>query len=94
MAEYGLYVGDTTGSTPWNIWMSSASTSRSFGRQDPMVAFARRPHLALIRRHAVPRLGERDRFAPPLRVVVACVAAADLRGQVGRLSRGTCVCAA
>ena len=23
MAEYGLYVGDTTGGTPWNIWFES-----------------------------------------------------------------------
>ena len=42
MAEYGLYVGDTTGSTPWNIWFESGATYTSFGRQDPMVAFARR----------------------------------------------------
>jgi hypothetical protein len=41
MAEYGLYVGDTTGGTPWNIWFESASTYTSFGRRDPMVAFAR-----------------------------------------------------
>jgi hypothetical protein len=41
MAEYGLYVGDTTGGTPWNIWFESAATYTSFGRQDPMVAFAR-----------------------------------------------------
>jgi hypothetical protein len=42
MAEYGLYVGDTTGGTPWNIWFESGSTYTSFGRPDPMVAFARR----------------------------------------------------
>jgi hypothetical protein len=47
MAEYGLYVGDTTGGTPWNIWFESGATYTSFGREDPMVAFARRagvPH--------------------------------------------------
>jgi hypothetical protein len=42
MSEYGLYVGDTTGGTPWNIWFESGSTYTSFGRPDPMVAFARR----------------------------------------------------
>ncbi len=41
MAEYGLYVGDTTGGTPWNIWFESGATYTSFGRRDPMVAFAR-----------------------------------------------------
>ena len=41
MAEYGLYVGDTTGGTPWNIWFESSSTYTSFGRSDPMVEFAR-----------------------------------------------------
>ena len=25
MSEYGLYVGDTTGGTPWNIWFESGS---------------------------------------------------------------------
>jgi hypothetical protein len=32
MSEYGLYVGDTTGGTPWNIWFESGSTYTSFGR--------------------------------------------------------------
>jgi len=42
MAEYGLYVGDTTGGTPWNVAFESGSTHTSFGRPDPMVGFARR----------------------------------------------------
>jgi hypothetical protein len=42
MAEYGLYVGDTTGGTPWNIWFESGSSYESFGRRDPMVGFAKR----------------------------------------------------
>ena len=33
MAEYGLYVGDTTGGTPWNIWFESGATYTSFGRR-------------------------------------------------------------
>ena len=41
MSEYGLYVGDTTGGTPWNIWFESGSTYTSFGKVDPMVTFAR-----------------------------------------------------
>ena len=41
MAEYGLYVGDTTGGTPWNIWFESGASYTSFGRRDPMVSFAR-----------------------------------------------------
>ena len=42
MAEYGLYVGDTTGGTPWNIWFESGATYTSFGRRDPMVALRAR----------------------------------------------------
>jgi hypothetical protein len=42
IAEYGMYVGDTTGSTPWSLWFESGSSYTSFGRVDPMVAFARR----------------------------------------------------
>jgi hypothetical protein len=41
MSEYGLYVGDTTGGTPWNIWFESGSTYTSFGKVDPMITFAR-----------------------------------------------------
>ena len=33
MSEYGLYVGDTTGGTPWNIWFESGSSYTSFGRR-------------------------------------------------------------
>jgi hypothetical protein len=42
MSEYGLYVGDTTGGTPWNIWFESGASYTSFGRPDPTVGFARR----------------------------------------------------
>ena len=42
MAEYGLYVGDTTGGTPWNIWFESGASFESFDRRDPMVGFAKR----------------------------------------------------
>jgi hypothetical protein len=41
MSEYGLYVGDTTGGSPWEIWFESGSTYTSFGKVDPMVTFAR-----------------------------------------------------
>jgi len=41
MADYGLYVGDTTGGTPWNIWFESGASYTSFGRRDPFVSFAR-----------------------------------------------------
>jgi hypothetical protein len=41
MSDYGLYVGDTTGGTPWNIWFESGSTYTSFGKVDPMITFAR-----------------------------------------------------
>ncbi len=35
MSEYGLYVGDTTGGTPWNIWFESGATYTSFGQRGP-----------------------------------------------------------
>jgi hypothetical protein len=41
MSEYGLYVGDTTGGSPWEIWFESGSTYTSFGKVDPMVSFAK-----------------------------------------------------
>ena len=40
MARYGLYVGDT-GDLAWGIQGESGSTYTSFGKADPMVAFAK-----------------------------------------------------
>ena len=39
MAEYGMFVGDTGGSS-WGLQFESGSTYTSFGHDDPMVAFA------------------------------------------------------
>lgn len=41
MAHYGMYVGDTTGGTPWTVWAESGSTYTSFGQEDRMDAVAR-----------------------------------------------------
>jgi hypothetical protein len=41
MARYGLYLGDTGGDA-WGIQLESGSSFTSFGRADPLVAFARR----------------------------------------------------
>lgn len=41
MAEYGMYVGDTSGSTPWNIQFASGSTYTSFGAEDQLVRAAK-----------------------------------------------------
>jgi len=41
MAEYGMYVGDTTGSTPWNLVFESGSTYTSFGAEDRLARFAK-----------------------------------------------------
>ncbi len=40
MASYGMFVGDTGGSS-WGIKVESGSTFTSFGYPDPLVAFAR-----------------------------------------------------
>ena len=41
MARYGLYLGDTGGDA-WGIQLESGSSFTSFGRADPLVAFARK----------------------------------------------------
>ena len=41
MSEYGMYVGDTSGSTPWNIQFASGSTYTSFGSEDQLVHVAK-----------------------------------------------------
>lgn len=41
MARYGLYLGDTGGGA-WGIQLESGSSFTSFGRADPLVAFARK----------------------------------------------------
>jgi hypothetical protein len=38
-ARYGMYVGDTGGGS-WGIRLESGSSYTSFGRPDPLVAFA------------------------------------------------------
>jgi hypothetical protein len=40
MARYGLYLGDTGGGA-WGVQLESGSSYTSFGRADPLVAFAR-----------------------------------------------------
>jgi hypothetical protein len=41
MARYGLYLGDTGGNA-WGIQLESGSSFTSFGRADPLVAFAKK----------------------------------------------------
>ena len=41
MSEYGMYVGDTSGSTPWNLQFASGSTYTSFGAEDQLVRAAK-----------------------------------------------------
>ena len=44
MARYGMFVGDTGGSS-WGLQLESGATYTSYGRPDPLVAFARRAGL-------------------------------------------------
>jgi hypothetical protein len=44
MARYGMFVGDTGGSS-WGLQLESGATYTSFGRADPLVTFARRARL-------------------------------------------------
>lgn len=45
MATYGMIVGDAIGSGAWGLQFESGSTYTSFGRADPLAAFARRAGL-------------------------------------------------
>ena len=66
MAEYGLYVGDTTGGTPWNIWFESGRHLHELRAPGPVRELrARRRPPPLLGRHVLLRLGERDQLAPP-----------------------------
>jgi hypothetical protein len=44
MSRYGMFVGDTGGSS-WGLQLESGSTYTSFGYRDPLVSFARRAGL-------------------------------------------------
>jgi hypothetical protein len=44
MASYGMFVGDTGGSS-WGLQLESGATYTSYGQPDPLVAFARRAGL-------------------------------------------------
>jgi hypothetical protein len=71
LARYGAYIGDTGGSS-WGLQLESGATYTSFGRPDPLVAFARRVGLDRSGPHYVmPLSGVVDwrRF----RVIAPCV---------------------
>jgi len=74
MAEYGLYVGDTSGSTPWNIQFESGSSYTSFGAQDRLVSFAKQAGISASSdgRHYFDLAGGVD-WRQYLRVVDPCV---------------------
>jgi hypothetical protein len=71
MARYGLFVGDTGGSS-WGLQLESGATYTAFGRPDPLVTFARRAGLPRFRRHWVLELREAVDWRR-LRVIHPCV---------------------
>jgi hypothetical protein len=74
MATYGMYFGDTGGSS-WSVQLESGSTYTSFGFQDPLVEFARAADAPMWEGHHVLRLGDDIDWRHRLRVVHPCVTA-------------------
>ena len=73
MARYGLYLGDTGGGA-WGIQLESGSSFTSFGRADPLVAFARKNGWRSYGRLYVGNLRDGVDWARYLRVIDPCVA--------------------
>jgi hypothetical protein len=72
MANYGLILGDTGGSS-WGIQVESGSTYTSFGAPDPLVSFARASGWTPDEGRYVAKLAGGVDWARHLRVVAPCV---------------------
>jgi hypothetical protein len=72
MARYGLYLGDTGGGA-WGIHLESGSSFTSFGRSDPLVAFARKSGWRSYGGRYSGSLREGVDWARYLRVIDPCV---------------------
>lgn len=77
MSQYGMFVGDTGGSS-WGLQFESSATYESFGIQDPLVAFARDAGAVEYNGHWVLKLRDGIDWDNRLKVVDPCV------------SKGTC----
>ena len=73
MATYGMYLGDTGGSS-WTVQFESGATYTSFGQPDAMVAFARRAGVPHVRGRWVFDLAGGVDWGGRLRVVDPCAA--------------------
>ena len=73
MARYGMYSGDTGGSS-WAVQAESGSTYTSFGGEDGLVSFARRHGVPTWEGRYVLDLRDGVDWARHLRVVDPCVA--------------------
>ena len=71
MARYGMFVGDTGGSS-WGLQLESGATYTSFGRPDPLVTFARRVGLPRFEGRHVLKLRDAVDWRR-LRVIDPCV---------------------
>jgi hypothetical protein len=72
MARYGMFVGDT-GGYAWGIQLESGSTYTSFGRPDPLLAFARNAGWRQSGGRYVGRLRDAVDWGRYLRVIAPCV---------------------
>jgi hypothetical protein len=72
MARYGMFLGDT-GGYAWGIQLESGSTYTSFGRPDPLVAFARKAGWRQSGGRYVGRLRDAVDWGRYLRVIAPCV---------------------
>jgi hypothetical protein len=77
MADYGMFMGDTGGSS-WGVQAESGQTYTSFGREDPLVTFAKANGWEPYYGRYVGRLRDGVDWARYLRVLDPCV------------SQGTC----
>jgi hypothetical protein len=73
MATYGMYLGDT-GGTSWTVQLESGATYASFGQPDAMVTFARRAGVPQVGRHWVFDIASGVDWTRRLRVVDPCAA--------------------
>ena len=73
MARYGMFVGDTGGSS-WGLQLESGTTYTSFGYPDPLVAFARRAGIPRYQGRYVLSLRDVVNWRN-LRVIAPCVSA-------------------
>jgi hypothetical protein len=72
MARYGMFLGDTGGGS-WGIQLESGSTYTSFGRPDPLVAFAKANGWTTHGGKWVGSLRDAVDWARHLRVIHPCV---------------------